>query len=71
MEKVDQDFENEILAFVSETGGSSQEDLKLTNNQITYDEIQSMATSLGKGDRNHDMEVTMQFLQVCWGFYTY
>lgn len=65
MEKVDQDYENEVLASASKAGGSSsQEDDRLSNNQITYDEIQSMATNLGKGDRNHDMEVIMQFLQV-------
>ncbi|XP_046671778.1 pre-mRNA-splicing factor 18 [Homalodisca vitripennis] len=64
MEKVDQDFVDElILASHSDPGSSSQEDLKLTNSQVTYDQIQSMATSLGKGDRLHDMEVTMQFLQ--------
>lgn len=64
MEKVDQGFvDGLILASHSEPGNSNTQD-DLANNQITYDQIQSMATGLGKGDRIHDMEVIMHFLQV-------
>lgn len=65
MEKVDQDYADELILHPHSDAGSSssQEDFKLLNS-LTYDQIQSMATSLGKGERTHDMEVTMQFLQV-------
>lgn len=64
MEKVDQDYADELIMSSHSDPSSSQEDLKLSNSQITYDEIQATATNLGKGDRILDMEVIMQFLQV-------
>ncbi|RZF36342.1 hypothetical protein LSTR_LSTR008823 [Laodelphax striatellus] len=73
MEKVEEDYLDEILASAttdnSNDGGKS-EDLKLLDNQLTYDHIQQMAANLGKGDRINDMEVIMQFLQFLlkmWG----
>ncbi|XP_022203318.1 pre-mRNA-splicing factor 18 isoform X2 [Nilaparvata lugens] len=73
MEKVEEDYLDEILASTttdSSNDGSKSEDLKLVDNQLTYDHIQQMAANLGKGDRILDMEVTMQLLQFLlkmWG----
>lgn len=67
MEKVDQDYLDEILATTRAESQSSNkpDDFKEQETKITYEQIQVMAANLGKGDREQDMEVTMQFLQVC------
>ncbi|XP_075209787.1 pre-mRNA processing factor 18 [Lycorma delicatula] len=71
MEKVEEDYLDEILASTAKSGDSSQSDfLNLQDSHLTYERIQTLAANLGKGDRQNDMEVTMQFLQFLlkmWG----
>ncbi|XP_021917521.1 pre-mRNA-splicing factor 18 isoform X2 [Zootermopsis nevadensis] len=71
LEKVDQAFLDEILASqVQDADGRSSNDVKVQDDGITYDEIQKMAASLGKGDRDLDMNVIthfIQFLLKMWG----
>ncbi|XP_069692653.1 pre-mRNA-splicing factor 18 [Periplaneta americana] len=71
MEKVDQAFLDEILASqVQDAEGRSTNDVKVQDDGITYDEIQKMASNLGKGDRDLDMNVItlfIQFLLKMWG----
>lgn len=65
MEKVDQDYLDQILASTSENDASEQsQEIKVQEIKVTYEQIQSMAANLGKGDRHHDMEVIVEFLQV-------
>lgn len=71
MEKVEEDYLDEILASTVQSSDSTQsDDLKLQDSQLTYEHIQNIAANLGKGDRQNDMEVIMQFLQFLlkmWG----
>lgn len=71
MEKVDQDYLDQILASTAESDASEQsEEIKVQESKVTYEQIQSMAANLGKGDRHHDMEVIVEFLQFIlkmWG----
>lgn len=66
MEKVDQDFLDEIIASQQEVEGRSNLDVKVQEDPgITYDEIKNMAKRLGRGNnREHDMHVIYTFLQV-------
>ncbi|KAL1464146.1 hypothetical protein WDU94_003819 [Cyamophila willieti] len=72
LEKVDQTYLDELLASQAQTSNSRviKEQEKPPEKQITYDDIQMMAKDLGKGDRNLDMNVTLnliQFLLDKWG----
>lgn len=70
MEKVDQAFLDEIIASQQEVEGRSNLDVKVQDDVgITYDEIKNMATNLGKGNREHDMQVIYHFLQVRKGYF--
>ncbi|KAG8225527.1 hypothetical protein J437_LFUL006066 [Ladona fulva] len=42
--------------------GRRTNDVKVTDDGVTYDQIQACAERLGKGDRDLDMNVTLQFL---------
>lgn len=69
MDKVDEAYLNEILAL------GTQNDEKSTNedtldSSITYEFIQEMADTMGRGDRNYDMNVILillQYLLNMWG----
>lgn len=77
LEKVDQAFLDEILASSRGTderaggeSGTSSNDVKVQDDGMSYEEIQRMATDLGKGDRELDMQVIthfIQFLLKMWG----
>ncbi|XP_063244257.1 pre-mRNA-splicing factor 18 [Bacillus rossius redtenbacheri] len=71
LEKVDQAFLDEILASHTPNGeGHQSNDVKVQDDGITYEEIQKMAATLGKGDKDLDMRVIthfIQFLLKMWG----
>lgn len=69
LEKVDQTYLDELLASQAQTSNSRavKEEEISPEKQITYDDIQNMAKDLGKGDRNLDMNVTLNLIQV--GFF--
>ncbi|CAH0389627.1 unnamed protein product [Bemisia tabaci] len=62
LEKVDQDYLDEIIA--SQTKSTNKTMQKDLENVLSYEEIQEEAKTLGKGDRNHDMDVIMHLLQL-------
>lgn len=64
MEKVDQAFLDEIIASQQDVPGQSNLDVKVSDDGITYEEIKSIAANLGRGNREQDMQVIYQFLQV-------
>ncbi|GBP08084.1 Pre-mRNA-splicing factor 18 [Eumeta japonica] len=70
MEKVDQAYLNEILALGTQTDPEKSLKEDTLDESITYEFIQEMAKTIGQGDRNHDMKVTMtllQYLLTMWG----
>lgn len=64
LEKVDQAFLDEIIASQQEADGKSNLDVKVLDDGMTYDEIKNKADELGKGNRELDIQVIFQFLQV-------
>lgn len=63
MEKVDQDYLDELLAAAEKSKDDVKSD-KPQEHAITYEEIQEMAKKMGRGDRDHDMTVIVHFIQV-------
>lgn len=63
MEQVDQAYLNELLS-----SGDSKNNSKTTDKEqtvsVTYEELQEMAKDMGCGEREKDMTVVMQFIQV-------
>lgn len=68
LEKVDQAFLDEIIASQQEEEGKSNLDVKVLDDGITYDEIKSKVSELGKGNQELDLQVIYQFLQVKFNF---
>ena len=72
MDRVDQAYLDELL---SSTG--TNEDDHRTDNRIdpepesSYEEIKEMAKGMGCGDRDHDMNVIMKFIEVRLLFIAY
>ena len=63
MEEVDQAYLNEILADgQSSKDKNSNEDIDL-DESITYESIQEMATTIGRGNKEHDVKVIMTLLK--------
>ena len=64
MEKVDQDYLDEILKSQGQAKGDTKPNEKSQEDHVTYEEIQQMAAKLGKGDFKYDMDLIIKFLQV-------
>lgn len=64
MEQVDQAYLDEMLTASDDTKSSSRTENKQQGTIITYDEIQEMAKSMGRGNREHDMTVIVHFITV-------
>ncbi|KAF5282970.1 hypothetical protein FQA39_LY04841 [Lamprigera yunnana] len=62
MEKVDQDYLDEILASAGEFRDEGKTHNKPQASVTTYEEIQEMAKELGCGNREYDMTVIMKFI---------
>lgn len=68
MEKVDQDYLDELLASAGKED-EIKDDLK-DSSDISYEGIKELSKSLGRGNRELDMKVVMSFLQFLlkmWG----
>lgn len=64
MEQVDQDFLDEMLKSSDDIKSSLKTENKQQDFTITYEEVQEMAKSMGKGNREHDMTVIVNFITV-------
>lgn len=61
MDKVDQAYLDELLSEGKDDGKS---DKMATVSNTTYDEIKVMAKGMGRGNRDHDMDVVTRFIEV-------
>lgn len=68
MEKVDQDYLDELLAF-DDKADEIKDELK-DSSDISYEGIKELSKSLGRGNRELDMKVVMSFLQVSFNICT-
>lgn len=64
MEQVDQAYLDEILKVSDDTKSISKTEDKQHEPTITYEEVQEMAKSMGRGNREHDMTVIVHFITV-------
>lgn len=66
MEQVDQDYLDEILKASDIDKNSSKTKSEQQVPTITYEEVQEMAKSMGRGNREHDMTVIVHFITVSY-----
>lgn len=64
MEQVDQEYLDEMLKSSEDGKSNSKSETKKREPTITYEEVQEMAKSMGRGNREHDMTVIVHFLTV-------
>lgn len=64
MEKVDQDYLDELLALGGNEADPSLAELQNAKTELSYEGIKEMSKSMGRGNREVDMKVVMSFLQV-------
>lgn len=64
MEIVDKAYLDEILNEGSNETTSNKEQVQTEDLEKVYEEIKQMAKNIGRGDRDHDMNVIMKFLEV-------
>ncbi|XP_011501756.1 PREDICTED: pre-mRNA-splicing factor 18 [Ceratosolen solmsi marchali] len=70
MEQVDQAYLDEILKSSKPQEQRKKGDVHVPDEEVTYEDIQIMATALDKKDRDTDMNIITQFLQFLvkmWG----
>lgn len=70
MEKVDQDYLDELLTSSDDTKRENKSENNAQDEVISYEEIREMAKKMGRGDREHDMTVIVHFIQLIiklWG----
>lgn len=63
MEQVDQAYLDELLK-PEEEKTTEKTESKHQGPTLTYEEVVEMAKSMGRGNREHDMIVIVQFVQV-------
>lgn len=69
MDQVDQAYLIDLLKD-SEASKSTEKVVKPQEEPtIEYEQIQEMAKSMGRGNREHDMTVIVHFIQVSWVMY--
>lgn len=61
MDIVDQAYLDELLGEGKEDGKS---DKSTSVSNTTYEEIKEMAKDMGRGNRDHDMDVVTRFIEV-------
>lgn len=64
MEKVDQDYLDELLISGTECKEDSSSSNKPQEPVTSYEEIRQMTKQIGRGNREYDMMVIMKFIQV-------
>lgn len=61
MDKVDEAYLDELLRDGKDDNKSNQ---STTVSNTTYEEMKEMAKDMGRGDRDHDMDVVTRFIEV-------
>lgn len=64
MEQVDQAYLDEMLKASDDVKSNSKTENRKQEPTITYEEVQEMAKSMGRGNREHDMTVIVNFISV-------
>ncbi|XP_017769111.1 PREDICTED: pre-mRNA-splicing factor 18 [Nicrophorus vespilloides] len=65
MEQVDQEYLDELISGAGSNKNKDASENKSQEEELkSYDEIKEMAVKMGKGDRDHDMNVIMKFLEL-------
>lgn len=64
MEQVDQAYLDEMLEASEDVKSNSKTENRNQDPTITYEEVQEMAKSMGRGNREHDMTVIVHFTTV-------
>lgn len=61
MERVDQEYLDELVS----EGLQNKGEVKVPSADLTWEDIHKNVDLIGKGDRDLDMKVTLELLQVC------
>lgn len=64
LDKVDQEFLDEIVASQQEVNGKSALDVSVQDDGVSLEDIKSRATGLGRGNKELDAQLIYQFFQV-------
>lgn len=64
MEQVDQAYLDEMLKASDDNKSNSKTENAKQETTITYEEVQEMAKSMGRGNREHDMTTIVHFITV-------
>ncbi|XP_068132245.1 pre-mRNA-splicing factor 18 isoform X4 [Hyperolius riggenbachi] len=67
LDKIDQQYLNEIVAGPEQTEEDTQNDLKVHEENTTIEELEALGESLGQGDDNKDMDIINKVLKFLLG----
>ncbi|XP_062347670.1 pre-mRNA-splicing factor 18 isoform X8 [Cinclus cinclus] len=63
LDKIDQQYLNEIVGGQEAGDDDSQNDLKVHEENTTIEELEALGESLGRGDDHYDMDIITKFLK--------
>ncbi|NXH80907.1 PRP18 factor, partial [Edolisoma coerulescens] len=67
LDKIDQQYRNEIVGGQEAGDDDSQNDLKVHEENTTIEELEGLGESLGRGDNHYDMDIITKFLKFLLG----
>ncbi|KAF4793972.1 Pre-mRNA-splicing factor 18 [Turdus rufiventris] len=67
LDKIDQQYLNEIVGGQEAGDDDSQNDLKVHEENTTIEELEALGESLGRGDDHYDMDIITKFLKFLLG----
>ncbi|KFP91179.1 Pre-mRNA-splicing factor 18, partial [Apaloderma vittatum] len=67
LDKIDQQYLNEIVGGQEAGEDDSQNDLKVHEENTTIEELEALGESLGQGDDHYDMDIITKFLKFLLG----
>ncbi|XP_054255402.1 pre-mRNA-splicing factor 18 isoform X3 [Indicator indicator] len=67
LDKIDQQYLNEIVGGQEAGDDDSQNDLKVHEENTTIEELEALGESLGQGDDHYDMDIITKFLKFLLG----
>ncbi|XP_069834694.1 pre-mRNA-splicing factor 18 isoform X1 [Dendropsophus ebraccatus] len=67
LDKIDQQYLNELVAGQEQTEDDTQNDLKVHEENTTIEELEALGECLGQGDDNNDMDVINKVLKFLLG----
>nr|XP_013798884.1 PREDICTED: pre-mRNA-splicing factor 18 [Apteryx mantelli mantelli] len=67
LDKIDQQYLNEIVGGQEAGEDDSQNDLKVHEENTTIEELEALGESLGRGDDHYDMDIITKFLKFLLG----